>query len=250
VQAALFVTAGAALPASFLVGLLRHTEQADRLAAVEDSRARLVEVADRERRRIERDLHDGAQQQLLGLLTRVELARASLGDSEPGAGVDAELRAIGEGIREVHRDLRELARGIHPPVLTDCGLAEAVASAATRLPLRIELVVSPPGATRRYPATVEAAAYFLVLEGLTNVLKHADSPVARVGLTAGPEELKVTVSDNGRGFQAASKTEAGSGLVGLRDRLAAVGGRLEVESRVGAGTVLRGVFPVGGHGAR
>jgi signal transduction histidine kinase len=144
VQTALFLTAAAALPASFLIGLLRHTEQADRVAAVEASRARLAEVADAERRRIERDLHDGAQQQLLALLARVELARTKVGDGDEA--VDRELRGIGEGIRQVHRDLRELARGIHPAILTDRGLAEAVRSALARLPISAELVVSPGAA--------------------------------------------------------------------------------------------------------
>ena len=131
-QAALFVTAGVALPVSFLVGLLRHTEEADRLAEVAASRARLAEVADAERRRIERDLHDGAQQSILALMARVEIARARLPATEDG--VDAELRDIGTALRDVHRELRELARGVHPAVLTDHGLPEAVRSALTRLP--------------------------------------------------------------------------------------------------------------------
>lgn len=105
VQAAVFITAAAALPGSFLVGLLRHSEEADRLAALEASRTRLVEVADAERRRIERDLHDGAQQHLLALLARVELAHVKLGDGQDG--VDRELEGISEGIRQVHRGLRD-----------------------------------------------------------------------------------------------------------------------------------------------
>jgi signal transduction histidine kinase len=243
VQTALFVATAAALPASFLIGLLRHTEQAGRLAAVEESRARLAEVAVAERRRIERDLHDGAQQRLLALLTRVELARARLGE-DAGPDVDRELRGISEAVGEVHRDLRELARGIHPAVLTDCGLGEAVRSAMVRLPLQTEVTVAPEVEGRRFAATVEAAAYFLVLEGVANVLKHSGCPAARVELSADEDALTVAVQDTGRGFTAPSGD--GSGLVGLRDRLAAVGGSLSVISRPGDGTILRGTLPASG----
>jgi signal transduction histidine kinase len=243
VQTALFVAAAAALPASFLIGLLRRTEQAERLAAVEESRARLAEVAVVERRRIERDLHDGAQQQLLALLARVELARARLGE-EAGPDVDRELRDIGTAVGEVHRDLRELARGIHPAVLTDCGLGEAVRSALVRLPLQTEVTVAPEVEARRFAPTVEAAAYFFVLEGLANVLKHSGGTAARVELTADGSSLTVAVQDPGRGFETPSSD--GSGLVGLRDRLAAVGGSLSVTSRPGAGTTLRGILPASG----
>jgi signal transduction histidine kinase len=245
VQTALFIGTAALLPASFLIGLLRRTEQAERLAAVEESRARLAEVAVAERRRIERDLHDGAQQQLLALLARVELARARLGPAA-GQDVDRELRGISDAVGEVHRSLRELARGIHPAVLTDCGLGEAVRSALVRLPLRTELTVAPEVEDRRFAATVEAAAYFLVLEGLSNVLKHAGSATARVDLETDGEALAVTVQDRGRGFDASA--HGGSGLLGLRDRLAAVGGSLEVRSRPGVGTTLRGVLPVAARG--
>jgi signal transduction histidine kinase len=246
VQTALFIGTAALLPASFLIGLLRRTEQAERLAAVEQSRARLAEVAVAERRRIERDLHDGAQQQLLALLARVELARARLGE-EAGPDVDRELLGIRDAVGEVHRDLRELARGIHPAVLTDCGLGEAVRSATARLPLQTEVTVAPEVEGRRFAATVEAAAYFLVLEGVTNVLKHAGCTAARVELSADDDALTVSVQDAGRGFGEASGH--GSGLVGLRDRLAAVGGSLSVVSSPGDGTVLRGILPASGRAA-
>ena len=150
-QTALFVATAAALPASFLIGLLRRTEQAERLAAVEESRARMAEVAVAERRRIERDLHDGAQQQLLALLARVELARARLGRGVPVPTSTASCAGISDAVGEVHRDLRELARGIHPAVLTDCGLGEAVRSALVRLPLKTEVRVAPEVEGRRFP---------------------------------------------------------------------------------------------------
>jgi signal transduction histidine kinase len=244
-QSALFVAAGVALPASFLIGMLRHTEETDRLAALQASRARLAEVADAERRRIERDLHDGAQQQILALLARVELARTGLGDGS--GGVDQELRGIADELRAVHRDLRELARGVHPAVLSDHGVAEAVRSALGRLPFPVELEVSPEVDGQRYARTVEGAAYFLVLEGLANAIKHAGTTRVRVTLSRHGDLLEVAVSDAGRGF--GQPPEDASGLTGLRDRLAAVGGSLEVDSRPGFGTTLRGLLPVHGHAA-
>jgi signal transduction histidine kinase len=244
VQTALFVTAGTALPASFLIGLLRHTEEAQRVAALEESRARLAAAADDERRRIERDLHDGAQQQLLALLARVELARGELpGDS---GAVERELAAVAEGLRTVHRDLRELARGVYPAVLTDQGLPEAVRSAIVRLPGGASLGVGAVVADTRFAPAVEGAAYFLVLEGLTNAVRHAGSAPVEVTLDRVGDRLEVTVRDNGRGFDVVAGPGDGSGLVGLRDRLAAVGGTLDVDSRPGAGTILRGRLPADG----
>lgn len=240
IQAALFVVGGAALPASFLVGLLRHSAEAERLAATQASRARIAEASEAERRRIERDLHDGAQQQLIALLSRVELARSE----HPAADdpVRVELDAIAEGISEVHRDLRELARGIHPAILTDRGLPEAVTSAAARLSIRIGVEVAPDVAARRYPAAVEGAAYLFVLEALTNVTKHAEAEAATVWLRSSGGDLEITVLDSGRGFDPGAAAN-GIGLTSMRDRLAAVGGHLVVASRPGAGTSLRGIFP-------
>jgi signal transduction histidine kinase len=247
VQTALFVTAGTALPASFLVGLLRHTEEAERLAALEASRARLAAVADEERRRIERDLHDGAQQQLLALLARVEVAR---GDLPAGNGeVERELAAIAEALRTAHRDLRELGRGVYPAVLTDHGLAEATRSAIDRLPAGAHLVVSPSVESARFAPSVEGAAYFLVLEGLANAVRHAGPGPISVSLDRAGDRLEVTVRDEGPGFDPAAGADDGSGLVGLRDRLAAAGGTLEVDSRPGAGTILRGLLPADGRAA-
>ena len=240
VQTTIFVTAVSALPASFLIGLLRHSEEAERLASVEASRARIVEAAAVERRRIERDLHDGAQQQLVALLARIELARSKVADSDPR--VDQELGLIRDGIQQAHQDLRELARGIHPAGLTDHGLAEAVRSAMSRLPDGASLDVSPDVDGARFSRNLEEAAYLFVLEGLTNVLKHSGDIHPAVELALVDDELVLTVSDSGRGFEVddADRTD----LRGLRDRVAAVGGRLDVESNAGAGTRLRGIFPV------
>ena len=244
-QTALFVTAGAALPVSFLVGLLRHTEEAERLAALAASRARLAEVADNERRRIERDLHDGAQQQLLALLARVELARGELAAGD--ASVERELAAIAEDLRTVHGDLRELARGVHPAVLTDHGLAEAVRSAMERLPGGAHLVVTSSVEGLRFAPAVEGAAYFLVLEGLANAMRHAGPTAMDVRLDRQGDLLEVTVRDDGPGFDPDASAGEGSGLVGLRDRLAVAGGTLEVDSRPGSGTILRGMLPARVH---
>lgn len=186
-QAAMFVPAAVALPASFLIGLLRHSEEAERLAAVEASRARLVEAATSERRRIERDLHDGAQQRLIGLLARVELARERVDGRDPEAA--RELEKIREGIRGAHQELRELARGIYPPALTDHGLAEAVRSAMTRMPGAPTLVVAPEVETTRYGLGVESTVYLFVLECLTNAMKHTDDDAVRVELEARPDGL-------------------------------------------------------------
>jgi signal transduction histidine kinase len=244
-QTAVFITAGAALPVSFLVGLLRHTGEAERLAAVEASRARLAAVADAERRRIERNLHDGAQQQLLALLVQVELTRAELGGWHED--IDRGLRGIGDGLRSVHHDLRELAQGLYPSVLSDHGLAEAVRSALGRLPVPAGLSIAPAVNGKRYPEPVEGAAYFLVLEGLANAMKHGGLTAPEVALSEERGQLQVTVRDAGRGFDPAA-APGGSGLVGLSDRLAAAGGRLDIDSRPGAGTVLRGLLPAAGRG--
>ena len=240
IQTGLFVALGVALPGSLLVGLLRHSEETERLAALETSRTRIAEAQEAERRRIERDLHDGAQQQLIALLARVELARVQLADEDARADLDD----VAEGIRQVHRDLRELAHGIHPAILTDKGLPEAIRSVAARMPMEIRVEVAPDVATVRHPLAVEGAAYLFVIEALTNVAKHASANAARVLLASVGGALEVTVEDAGVGFDASAQ-QSGSGLTNMEDRLAAVGARLTVESRPGGGTTLRGLFPVG-----
>lgn len=241
-QTAVFVPAAAALAASFLIGLLRHSEEAERLAAVEASRARLVEAATTERRKLERDLHDGAQQRLIGLLARVELARERVDALDPRAA--QELAEIREGIRGAHQELRELARGIYPPALTDHGLAEAVRSAMTRMPGSPTLVVAPEVESTRYGLGVESAVYLFILECLTNAMKHTEDDAVRVELGARLGGLVATVTDRGPGLPPGATS--GTGLTGLRDRLAAVGGRLEIDSGDG-GTRISGFVPVVPH---
>ena len=228
--------------ARWLLGPSRGERLQERVDVLTRSRSGAMEAMLLERRRIERDLHDGAQQQILALLAQVELTRAEIGGRD--ADVDRGLRGIGDGLRQVHRDLRELARGVHPAVLTDHGLPEAVRSALGRLPMPTDLSVSAQVEGSRYPPTVEAAAYFLVLEALANTMKHTGTGRASVSIAERDGVLEVTVRDDGPGFDPSA---VGSGLVGLSDRLAAAGGRLEVDSRPGAGTTLRGFLPVDGH---
>jgi signal transduction histidine kinase len=202
------------------------------LEEVRASRARIVEAADTERRRIERDLHDGAQQRLLALAMRLDQAR------EGSAGATAIIDATTTELLIAVREVRDLARGLHPTILTDSGLAAAVEALAERTPFPITTDVTD----QRFPALVEVAAYFTVAEGLTNIARYADATEARVEAVARDGRLIVTVSDNGRG---GADPAAGSGLRGLADRLAAIGGELHVTSSVGQGTVLMATLPTG-----
>jgi signal transduction histidine kinase len=202
------------------------------LEEVRASRARIVEAGDLERRRIERDLHDGAQQRLVALAMRLDQARAtSVGASELIDATTVELLAA---IREV----RDLARGVHPPILTDAGLAAAIEALAERTPFPVSIETTDA----RFAPEVEAAAYFVVAEGLTNIARYANATGATVELRTEDDRLVVRVSDNGRG---GADPSAGSGLRGLADRLAAIGGELSVQSEPGAGTTLLATLPAG-----
>jgi signal transduction histidine kinase len=204
------------------------------LVDVKQSRARLVAAADSERRRIERDLHDGTQQRLLALgLTLQRAARAH-------AGTDADLdaaftTAVGE-LRTALEELRELTHGTHPTSLAAEGLAAALADAARRAPVPVEVAVDTGG---RLPPVVEAAAYFVVSECLANVAKHAGGSRAAVRVARGGDRLTVEVSDDGRG----GADPTGSGLRGLADRVEALGGTLVVTSPRGDGTTVRAELP-------
>jgi signal transduction histidine kinase len=202
------------------------------LEEVRASRSRIVEAADLERRRIERDLHDGAQQRLVALAMRLDQARAtSAGASELIDATTVELLAA---IREV----RDLARGVHPPILTDAGLGAAIEALAERTPFPVAIEATDA----RFAPEVEAAAYFVVAEGLTNIARYAEATEARVEVRAEAGQLVVSVSDDGRG---GANLDAGTGLRGLADRLAAVGGELTVTSEAGAGTTLLATLPAG-----
>jgi signal transduction histidine kinase len=198
------------------------------------SRERLVEAGDAERRRLERNLHDGAQARLVALALALNLGRRRLPDgSEAAALIDASIDELKQSLDE----LRELARGIHPAVLTERGLEPALRSLAARSPVPVELEGTAGG---RLPAAVETAAYFVVSEGLTNVAKYAQAghAIVRIGRTDG--HLTVEVADDGIGGAAAS---TGSGLHGLADRVAALDGALQVASPPGGGTRLRVDLP-------
>lgn len=237
-QTALFITAGLGFPAAFLVGLLRHSEEVERLALVASSRRRLAEATLAERQRLGRDLHDGAQQQLIALLARVEVVRARTPADE---ALGRDLDQIRTQISQTSRELRALAQGIHPTVVTDHGLAEAVATALARMPGEARLEVDDRVRRTRLDELIEVTAYFCVLEGLANAAKHAPGPVT-VAIGIEDNHLKVTVSDSGPGFDSAEPTP-GSGLAGLRDRLDAVGGRLLVDTAPGRGVRLSAVLP-------
>ena len=202
-----------------------------------DSRARLVQAGDAERRRLERDLHDGAQQRLVALTLALRLARAKI-ESDP-AGVAPLLDTAIADVSQAVAELRELAHGLHPPLLTERGLAAALAAVGALFPIDVSLEVTD----ERLPETVEVAAYYVVAEALTNVAKHAEAERATVAVRPQAETLLVEVADDGRG---AAELSGGSGLAGLRDRVEAIRGRLTVTSRRGAGTTVRAELPLPG----
>jgi signal transduction histidine kinase len=210
--------------------------KADLAARVEElriSRRRIIEAGDAARRRIERDLHDGAQQQLVALALELRVLRAKVKDGELAPHVDE----LSERLAAALADLRELARGIHPAILTDRGLAPAIGALAERGTIPIECDVR---VERRLAPPVEAAAYFLVAEALTNVARYAHATEARVEVALEGDEVRVLVADDGVG---GVDLEAGSGLRGLQDRLAAVGGSMSIDSPPGAGTRLHARIP-------
>jgi PAS domain S-box-containing protein len=205
-----------------------------RLAEVRASRARIVEAADEQRRRVVRDLHDGAQAGLVRVVVGLQLALR-------GGDVPREVQAlVGDALehaRSAIEDLRELVHGVHPAVLTDRGLAAAVRALAGRASVPVVVEV----ADERYPKSVESAAYFVAAEALTNAAKYARASTARVATTRTASHLVLTVDDDGTG---GAQPSAGSGLAGLADRLAALDGTLTVSSRPGEGTHIRAEIPL------
>jgi signal transduction histidine kinase len=203
---------------------------AENRAELDASRARIVATADATRRRIERDLHDGAQQQLVSLALELRAARAA---APPELSEHrAELARIDEGLTGILDGLREIALGIHPAILAEGGLGPALGTLARRSPIRVELDVD---AESRLPEQVEVAAYYVVSEALTNAAKHSSASVVRVSVHAAEDRLRVAVRDDGVGGADATH---GSGLLGLRDRAEAIGGRITLESPRGQGTSL------------
>jgi signal transduction histidine kinase len=206
-----------------------------RIDELSASRSRIVEAGDAERRRLERDLHDGAQQRLVALALALPLARGRIATDPEGA--DAVLAGAQRELEQALGELRELARGIHPAVLVDHGLGPALDALAGRAALPVEVAAVPD---ERLPAAVEAAAYFVVSEALANVAKYARADAAVVTVTRADGRATVEVRDDGVG---GADPARGTGLRGLADRVSALDGRLELDSPPGAGTRLRAVIP-------
>ena len=209
-----------------------QSELRAQLAEVRASRARIVEAGDAERRRLERDLHDGAQQRLLGIRLALQLARGQLGDER---AVDQLLADADGEVVGALEELRALARGIHPAILTDDGLEPALAALARRSPVPVELAVC----AERLPGPVEAAAYFVAGEALANVVKHGHASRVEIHATRTNGRLVIDITDDGNGGADAG----GAGLRGLRDRVEALDGRLEVDSPPGVGTRVTAAIP-------
>jgi signal transduction histidine kinase len=240
-----------------LITLTRHTalairnakqaaELADRLEMINvqaqelhASRARIVQAEETGRRRLERDIHDGVQQELVALLAKIRRARNQLGRDPLAVG--ALLEEVQEETKLALSDLRDLAQGIHPTVLSDRGLAEAIEDRVSRMPASVSLEVGDQVRSTRFAQAVEGAAYFTVCEGLANAMKHAAAHRLVVRLGSEGDDLVVEVSDDGAGFETHGVTR--SGLSGLADRIEALGGRFLVTSVPGGGTQLHATLP-------
>jgi signal transduction histidine kinase len=220
--------------AELVTAALANVDAREQLAA---SRARIVQAGYEERRRLGRDLHDGAQQELVGAVISLKLAQRRLARAPDEAGelLEEALEHMETGIRE----LRELAAGIHPSVLTDRGLGAALEALARRSPMPVELMDVPP---QRLPVPVEMSAYFVVAEALTNAAKHARCSHVQVGVRVEEGGVTVEVRDDGVG---GADPSAGSGLRGLADRVSALGGMLEIESPPGEGTAVTARLALG-----
>jgi signal transduction histidine kinase len=216
--------------------VLRNVRLVEELRA---SQRRIVAAQDHERRRIERNIHDGAQQQLVALSVKARLAR-SLVERDPAKAAQM-LDEIGAETQDALEDLRDLARGIYPPLLADKGLVAALESQARKVSMPVEI---SPEAVERYPQAVEAAVYFSILEALQNVGKYAEASSVSVRLEDTAGRLRFEVRDDGLGFDP-SMNGYGTGLQGIADRLAALGGALEVRAAPGRGTTVAGAVPIG-----
>jgi len=239
----------AAATALALDNQLLAAEVRAQLAEVRASRARVVAAADEGRRRIERDLHDGAQQHLVTVSLVLRMARDRLVADPDPAAVDGLLERVADGLDAALLELRELARGIHPAVLTEAGLIPALQAMAARSvqpvdvvgPDTAEIALDPDAELPPLPAPIAATAYFVAAEAVTNAAKHAAAQRVHVQVRRTAERLLVTVVDDGAGGAAPGR---GTGLAGLRDRVAAVGGELTVHSPPGAGPTVHAELPL------
>jgi signal transduction histidine kinase len=200
------------------------------------SRARIVAASDEARRRIERDLHDGAQQRLVSLGLELRIAAESVSDRLPE--FDGRLEHVADEIDGVIDDLREMSRGIHPAILSDGGLCPAVEMLARRAPIPVELDLGVPA---RFAPQVEVALYYVVSEALTNTAKHANATRAHVSVEQCTSSVRLAIDDDGEG---GAKLEGGSGLAGLRDRVEALGGSFSLRSPPGDGTMINVELPL------
>jgi signal transduction histidine kinase len=221
-----------------LLGSNADPELTAQVTELEGARSRIIAAADDERRRIERDLHDGAQQRLVALALNLRMAEQRAVDGDPTA-VDL-IRGAGEEANLALKELRDLARGIHPAILTNRGLPAALEDLASRATLPVEVVASP---AERLPGAVEAAAYFVVSECLANIGKHSNAEEATVAVRAQDGHVTVEVSDDGVGGAA---LDGGTGMQGLADRVGALSGSLAVDSPPGVGTRVTAVIPLDG----
>ena len=212
---------------------LANAEARRELAA---SRARIVEAGDAERRRLERNLHDGAQQRLVAIALSLRMCERKVAEGDPAA-IELLSQAKAE-LADALEELRELARGIHPAILTDRGLLPALEMLAGRASIPVEVATT---LDERLPASVEAAAYYIVAEAVTNASKHARASRVQVNVDHTNGRVLVEVADDGVG---GADQRRGSGLRGLRDRVEALGGELALESPAGAGTTLTARLPV------
>lgn len=201
---------------------------------------RIVTAAESERRRIERNIHDGAQQELVALVARLGMARALVAE---GRLSPEDVQKLQREAGRILEDLRELAQGIHPSVLSDGGILEAVEERCSRFPLKVTINAPDDLRAARYDDDIEGAAYFFVTEALTNVLKHADAEHVTVAMSSAEEALHLSVTDDGSGFDAAGTSF--NGLAGLTDRVRALGGSVSISSGFDAGTTIEAILPVG-----
>jgi signal transduction histidine kinase len=242
---AMTVSAREVLPVDTEERLEKFTEliataiaNAESRSELAESRRRIVAASDEARRRIERDLHDGTQQRLVSLSLALRAAEA---DVPPGSGsLQSELSAVVAGLTEALEDLQELSRGIHPAILSQGGLAPALRTLARRSTIRVDLNLDV-GRGSRLPEPVEVAAYFVASEALANATKHAQASRIELSLVPFDGSLLLSIRDDGVGGADAAR---GSGLVGLTDRVEALGGRIDVESAPGGGTSLVATLPL------
>ena len=232
------------------VGLAFHNAQLDaalqttldelrgQAEALRESRARIVASGDAERRRVERNLHDGAQQNLVALAVNLRLTRDIIAD-DPDAAAEM-LDQIAAEVKRTIQELRELAHGIYPPLLADSGLGEALRAAASRSPLAVSVTAADIG---RYSAEIEAAVYFCCLEALQNAAKHALGASVEIRIWEESGGLLFLVSDDGPGFDA-DLARRGHGFVNMADRLGAIGGTVRWQSEPGRGAQIRGSIPL------